>query len=151
MGVWLSCLRPSHLSWVSFLYPLYMRTGHALLARVDDKQPIRQSFAAAKRVAATATHSSAVNTHTSSHTSQSKFRTRNMILTPRSSNYERLEGGLGPTRMNGMRRFGWKKFAVGAVVIIGLVWAFGPRKESLIPQKYIPCEFLSLNFNQTCI
>ena len=28
-----------------------------------------------------------------------------------------------------------------AVVIIGLVWAFGPRKEDIIPEKYIPCTF----------
>ncbi|OCH91644.1 hypothetical protein OBBRIDRAFT_774912 [Obba rivulosa] len=55
----------------------------------------------------------------------------------RSNNYERLEGGMGPNRM-GARRFGWKKFAIGAVVIIGLVWVFGPRKEDLVPEKYIP-------------
>ena len=61
------------------------------------------------------------------------------MFSPRSSNYERLEGGMGPSRMNGLRRFGWKKFAVGAVVIVGLVWVFGPRKEDIIPEKYIPC------------
>ncbi|KAI0344475.1 hypothetical protein BDW22DRAFT_1354520 [Trametopsis cervina] len=60
------------------------------------------------------------------------------MISPRSSNYERLEGGHGPTRNGGMRRFGWKKFAVGAVVIIGLVWVFGPRKEDIIPEKYMP-------------
>lgn len=62
------------------------------------------------------------------------------MFSPRSSNYERLEGGMGPSRNNGMRRFGWKKFAVGAVVVIGLVWVFGPRKEDILPEKYIPCE-----------
>lgn len=60
------------------------------------------------------------------------------MFSPRSSNYERLEGGMGPSRMNGMRRFGWKKFAIGAVVVIGLVWVFGPRKEDILPEKYIP-------------
>ncbi|EKM52069.1 uncharacterized protein PHACADRAFT_262526 [Phanerochaete carnosa HHB-10118-sp] len=60
------------------------------------------------------------------------------MFSPRSSNYERLENGMGPSRMNGIRRFGWKKFAIGAVVVIGLVWVFGPRKEDIIPEKYIP-------------
>lgn len=49
------------------------------------------------------------------------------ILSPRSANYERLEGGMGPTRMGG-KRFAWKKFAIGAAVLIGLVWFFGPRE-----------------------
>lgn len=40
-----------------------------------------------------------------------------------------------------MRRFGWKKFAIGAVVLIGLVWVFGPRKEDIIPEKYRQCEW----------
>ncbi|KAI0786178.1 nucleoside phosphatase family-domain-containing protein [Abortiporus biennis] len=60
------------------------------------------------------------------------------MFSPRSTNYERLEGGLGPSRMSGLRRFGWKKFAIGAVVIIGLVWVFGPRRQDLLPKKYNP-------------
>ena len=66
-----------------------------------------------------------------------------VMFSPRSSNYERLEGGMGPSRNNQSRRFwiGWKRFAIGAVVIVGLVWVFGPRKEDIIPEdyeKYIP-------------
>ncbi|THH32440.1 hypothetical protein EUX98_g1781 [Antrodiella citrinella] len=57
------------------------------------------------------------------------------MFSPRSTNYERLEGGMGPTR-NNFRRFGWKKFAVGAAVIVGLVWVFGPRKEDIMPENY---------------
>ncbi len=60
------------------------------------------------------------------------------LFSPRSSNYERLEGGMGPSKTSGVRRFGWKKFAIGAVLIIGLVWVFGPRKEDIVPQK---CEY----------
>lgn len=48
-------------------------------------------------------------------------------ISPRSSNYERLEGGMGPSR-TGTKRFAWKKFAIGAAVLIGLVWFFGPRE-----------------------
>ena len=62
------------------------------------------------------------------------------LFSPGSSSYERLEGGMGPSRMSSGRRFGWKKFAIGAVVIIGLVWVFGPRSEDIIPEKYFPCE-----------
>ncbi|KAK7449822.1 Guanosine-diphosphatase [Stygiomarasmius scandens] len=50
------------------------------------------------------------------------------MLSPRSSNYERLEGGLGPSKMGTSKKFAWKKFAIGAAVIIGLVWVFGPRE-----------------------
>ncbi|KAJ3539395.1 hypothetical protein NMY22_g4762 [Coprinellus aureogranulatus] len=57
------------------------------------------------------------------------------IISPRSSNYERLEGGMGPSRMpaqaKGWRRFGWKKFAVGAAALIFVVWLWGPRESRL--------------------
>ncbi|KAJ2986565.1 hypothetical protein NUW54_g9722 [Trametes sanguinea] len=58
------------------------------------------------------------------------------MFSPRSSNYERLEGGMGPSKNGSGRRFAWKKFAIGAVVIIGLVYFFGPRKETF--DEYIP-------------
>ncbi|QRV92747.1 guanosine-diphosphatase [Ceratobasidium sp. AG-Ba] len=29
----------------------------------------------------------------------------------------------------GMKRFAWKKYAIGAAVLIGLVWVFGPRER----------------------
>lgn len=48
-------------------------------------------------------------------------------ISPRSSNYERLEGGMGPSR-NGAVRFAWKKFAIGAMCIIAVVYFFGPRE-----------------------
>jgi guanosine-diphosphatase len=41
-------------------------------------------------------------------------------------NYERLENGMGPNRVQ--KHFGWKKFAIAACCIIGLVWFFGPRE-----------------------
>lgn len=28
----------------------------------------------------------------------------------------------------GMRKFAWKKYAIGAAVVIGMVWVFGPRE-----------------------
>ncbi|KAK7054490.1 Guanosine-diphosphatase [Paramarasmius palmivorus] len=51
------------------------------------------------------------------------------LLSPRSSNYERLEGGMGPSRLPNKKKFAWKKFAIGAAIIIGLVWLFGPRER----------------------
>ena len=45
---------------------------------------------------------------------------------------------MGPSKMSPGRRFAWKKFAIGAVVIIGLVYFFGPRREDL--DDYMPCE-----------
>ncbi|TFY69015.1 hypothetical protein EVJ58_g673 [Rhodofomes roseus] len=55
---------------------------------------------------------------------------------PTSSNYERLEGGHGVNRIGtAMRLAGWKKFALAGVVIVGLVYIFGPRKETIIPHE----------------
>lgn len=55
------------------------------------------------------------------------------MVSPRSGNYDRLEGGMGPSRtgapQRGWRKFGWKKFAIGAAVLIGIVWLFGPREK----------------------
>ncbi|KAK0446889.1 nucleoside phosphatase family-domain-containing protein [Armillaria borealis] len=56
------------------------------------------------------------------------------MLSPRSSNYDRIEGGMGPSRgYPAKQKFAWKKFAVGAAVIIGLVWIFGPRERRHMP------------------
>jgi len=49
-----------------------------------------------------------------------------------SGNYERLEGGHGPGRQVVGRGFGWKKFAVGAVAFITLVYLFGPRETPAV-------------------
>lgn len=72
------------------------------------------------------------------------------MISPRSSNYERLEGGHGPSRTGGAKRFAWKKFAIAAVVLIGLVYLFGPRASSKLPWKSKSKqsgEFLFLNSN----
>lgn len=55
------------------------------------------------------------------------------MISPRSSNYERLEGGMGPSRMSNKYRFGWKRIAIAAGVIIGLVWFFSPRETTKTP------------------
>ncbi|KAF9054769.1 nucleoside phosphatase family-domain-containing protein [Panaeolus papilionaceus] len=70
--------------------------------------------------------------HSHSHTrssSASNFIT--MLLSPRSSNYERLEGGHGPSRLSKRKYFTWQRFVTAAVVIIGLVWIVGPRRGEL--------------------
>jgi hypothetical protein len=33
------------------------------------------------------------------------------------------------SRGGGMRKFAWKKYAIGAAVVIGMVWLFGPRES----------------------
>lgn len=63
------------------------------------------------------------------------------MFPPRSPNYERLESGHGPARQGALGRFGWKKFAIVAVVFVGVVYFFGPRKEDILPNKYMPCEY----------
>jgi len=59
------------------------------------------------------------------------------IISPRSGNYDRLEGGMGPSRtgvpphQRGWRRFAWKKFAIVAGVLITVVWLWGPRERGV--------------------
>ncbi|KAF9222946.1 hypothetical protein BS17DRAFT_782856 [Gyrodon lividus] len=55
---------------------------------------------------------------------------------PRSSAYERLEGGMGPGRAS--RKLTWKKIAVGCAVLIGLVWFFSPRGGAFSPDLPTP-------------
>ncbi|KAF8965955.1 nucleoside phosphatase family-domain-containing protein [Flammula alnicola] len=57
------------------------------------------------------------------------------MISPRSSNYERLEGGHGPSRTGTPKRFAWKKFAIAAAVLIGMVYFFGPRESRNMPWK----------------
>ncbi|KAI0056575.1 hypothetical protein BV25DRAFT_1813895 [Artomyces pyxidatus] len=52
------------------------------------------------------------------------------MFSPRSSNYERLEGGMGPSRL-GVRNFAWKKLAIAVTVLVGLVWFFQPTERTL--------------------
>ena len=67
------------------------------------------------------------------------FRSRYMtMISPRSSNYERLEGGMGPSRISNLRWFGWKKFGIVACVLIGLIYLFGPRQNRWSSQQKQP-------------
>ncbi|KAF5377874.1 hypothetical protein D9615_006769 [Tricholomella constricta] len=74
------------------------------------------------------TASSSSSSSSSSSHSHSRKRSRKMAISPRSANYERLEGGMGPTRNPAGRRFAWKKFAIAAAILLGLVWFVGPRE-----------------------
>lgn len=70
-------------------------------------------------------------------------------ILPRVGNgYKRVDGGAAG--QDGRVRFGWKKFTIGAVVVIGLVWIFGPRerRESVLSSVGPACEcsiFLSIH------
>ena len=57
------------------------------------------------------------------------------MISPRSSNYDRLEGGMGPSKTGSAKRFAWKKFAIVAAVLIGVVYLFGPRASTKLPWK----------------
>lgn len=57
------------------------------------------------------------------------------MISPRSSNYERLEGGLGPGRIVSTKRFAWKKFALAAIAVIALLYLLGPKKSPSLGWK----------------
>ncbi|KAJ3776132.1 nucleoside phosphatase family-domain-containing protein [Lentinula raphanica] len=70
--------------------------------------------------------------HLASESTENLGNSIQMAISPRSSNYERLEGGMGPSRINSKRRFAWKKIAIAAVVLVGLVWVFGPKEPAKV-------------------
>jgi guanosine-diphosphatase len=51
-----------------------------------------------------------------------------------SSIYDRLEGGLGPQR-GPIGRHNWKKYAIIAGLVIGLLWFAAPQSESYLWNK----------------
>jgi hypothetical protein len=74
-----------------------------------------------------AVHSTATSFHTSSLSGQSK----NFMIPPRSSHYERLEGGLRPTRL-GVRNIAWNRIVLLCLtVIVGLVWLLSPSQKTI--------------------
>ena len=72
-----------------------------------------------------------IPTHPSTQSpSTNTFRSRYIsMISRRSNSYERLEGGMGSSRLSNAKRFGWSKFGVVACVLIGLVYLFGPRQQ----------------------
>lgn len=79
------------------------------------------------------------NTRTASSVSPRNSAFRMSTLLPFASGYRRVDA---KDERNGRVSFKWKKFAIAAVVIIGLVWLFGPRerRESVIDTIKKPCE-----------
>ena len=59
-------------------------------------------------------------------------------ILPRVSGYKRIDEDARPGRV----KFGWKKFAIGAAVLIGMVWLFGPRerREQVLEKIKTPCK-----------
>src|SRR6266851_1315712 len=52
------------------------------------------------------------------------------MISPRSSSYERLEGGLGPSRL-GMRNTVWKRIALYLALAVGVFWLWRPSEKSV--------------------
>jgi len=99
--------------------------GSSLITRLNDHKDVLHIEPPSPSSPLISGRTTALDTPTACVTSSSRFR-KMAIISPRSSDYERLEGGMGPSRTGG-KKFAWKKFAIGAAVIIGLVWFFGPR------------------------
>ncbi|KAH9047695.1 nucleoside phosphatase family-domain-containing protein [Lactarius hengduanensis] len=77
-----------------------------------------------------ATHSSPSVTSTtipfsSPSLSEDTGQLRKLMVLPRSSNYERLEGGMGPSR-RGVRNFTWRKIVFCLALVVVFVWFWSP-------------------------
>jgi len=53
-----------------------------------------------------------------------------MVL-PRSSNYERLEGGMGPSRL-GVRNFTWRRIVLCLALVVAFVWFLSPAEPKRV-------------------
>ncbi|KAJ6570294.1 nucleoside phosphatase family-domain-containing protein [Mycena vulgaris] len=53
-------------------------------------------------------------------------------MAPMSPTYDRLEAGRAPNLKKQTKRFGWKKFALGAGLLIALVWLFVPKENRAV-------------------
>ncbi|KAJ7174042.1 nucleoside phosphatase family-domain-containing protein [Mycena crocata] len=51
-------------------------------------------------------------------------------MAPMSPTYDRLEAGRPPLKQS--KRFGWKKFALGAGILLALVWLFVPKEKRTV-------------------
>ena len=106
-------------SWFLLVAPL-----HRMLD--SEKTSTRNSISSSPKATTTGfAHPAIVNNNL---TSRSRYLMA--MISPRSGNYDRLEGGMGPSRVGGTKRFAWKKFAVGAALLVGVVWLFGPRAHT---------------------
>jgi guanosine-diphosphatase len=100
----------------------------------DDDDKSRTSSSSLGRSTGAATPTESLTNHTRSRSLQlqkpedSSTESTAMAISPRSSKYDRLDGGMGPSRMNN-KRIEWKKFALAGAAIIGLVWFFSPRES----------------------
>lgn len=59
--------------------------------------------------------------NSSLHTSKAGGQSEKSMIFPRSSHYERLEGGLGPSRL-GVRNIAWRRIVLGLTLIVGFFW-----------------------------
>jgi guanosine-diphosphatase len=67
---------------------------------------------------------------------QTKPKSKTMAIlsrSPTTNNYERLEGGMSPLVPHAKWKVAWtwRRFAICAATLIGLVWFVGPRANSL--------------------
>lgn len=53
------------------------------------------------------------------------------MVSPRSGNYERLESGMGPSRL-GVRNFTWRKIVFCLAIVVAFVWFLGPTEPKRV-------------------
>ncbi|KAH9179348.1 nucleoside phosphatase family-domain-containing protein [Lactarius sanguifluus] len=56
---------------------------------------------------------------------------RKLMVLPQSSNYERLEGGMGPSR-RGVRNFTWRKIVFCLALVVAFVWFLSPAEPKKV-------------------
>ena len=120
---------------------LFIDDGHRSTAKSSATSPTRSL---SSRVSASTTHQSDQRTPTHSNSNSHSFsRTRAkakakakaMAIFPRSPNYERLEGGMGPIGPNSKShwKWTWRKFAVGTAVLVILWWLYKIYPYNAVP------------------
>ena len=59
--------------------------------------------------------------------SEEAVQPKKLMVSPRSGSYDRLESGMGPTRL-GVRNFTWRKIAFCVALAVTVVWLLSPTE-----------------------
>ncbi|CAE6411164.1 unnamed protein product [Rhizoctonia solani] len=106
--------------------------------RVTSPLSLKNSVDASSTVSQPTASSSSVAHHQSKHARMRSNGSNKYNALPQLESQSSSTGTSGPSLTSldyreepraGMRKFAWKKYAIGAVAIIGMVWLFGPRES----------------------
>ena len=72
-----------------------------------------------------------VTSTTISSSSGNIHQPKKLMIPPQSGSYERLESGMGPSRV-GLRNFTWRRIALCLALVVAFVWFLSPTNPKKV-------------------